>query len=243
MKNLNNGLKILKGIVIKDSKPPKHLTTWFTSDIHFNHTAVIGFCDRPFTSVEEMNEAIIQNWNKVVKKDDLCIFVGDIFMYTKLEEMKNILSRMNGDRKILVIGNHDKERNRMITAGFSLVVDSMVMTIAGERVHFSHYPFRMGKWLSRWIKTKAKAKMILRWLGISTKPIFFEKYHERRPIDTGQFLIHGHTHSTHKINGKAIHVGVDAWQYKPVNIQQISNMIAEVKKNGPKYTKYDSKED
>ena len=93
------------------------------------------------------------------------------------------------------------------------------------------------------IPLKAAAKKALRWLGISTTPIYFEKYHHKRPMDNGQFLIHGHTHSKHKINGKAIHVGVDAWNFKPVNIQEISNMIAKVKADGPVYVKYQNNED
>jgi calcineurin-like phosphoesterase family protein len=220
----------------------KHWTTWFTSDIHFGHANVIQYSDRPFKDIHEMKETIIANWNKVVKPEDLCIFVGDIFFYHTKDQMRETLARMNG-RKILVKGNHDFEHRIMMNVGFELSVDEMVMTIAGERVHFSHYPFAMDEKLFQWVKFKSKVKRMLMWMGFDVRPIFFEKYHSKRPIDRGQFLIHGHTHSTHKINGRAIHVGVDAWKYKPVNIQEISNLIAEVKKNGPVYRKYDSKED
>ena len=223
-------------------KPPKHWTTWMTSDIHFGHANCIDYCNRPFANVDEFKEKFITDWNKLVRPFDLCIFVGDIFFYHTKDQMKETLARMNG-RKILVKGNHDFEHRIMMNAGFELSVDEMTMTIAGERVQFSHYPFRMSPWLSRWVKIKAKAMLILRWMGIDTKPIFFEKYHHKRPVDQGQFLIHGHTHSKHKINGRAIHVGVDAWKYKPVNIQQISNMINEVRDKGPVYIKYENNED
>jgi calcineurin-like phosphoesterase family protein len=226
----------------KDFKPPKHWTTWMTSDIHFGHANCIDYCSRPFANVDEFKEQFITNFNKLVRPQDLTIFVGDVFFYHTKDQMKETLARMNG-RKILVKGNHDFEHRIMMNAGFELSVDEMVMTIAGERVVFSHYPFRMSKWIFKWVKIKAKFSHWMRWLGIPTKPIFFEKYHERRPHDQGQFLIHGHTHSKHKINGKAIHVGVDAWNYKPVNIQEISNIITNVKKNGLVYTKYNSNED
>ena len=36
---------------------------WFTSDLHLNHRAVVGMCERPFESVEEMNEVLIRNFN------------------------------------------------------------------------------------------------------------------------------------------------------------------------------------
>ena len=43
---------------------------WFTSDLHLGHRAVINFQDRPFGTVEEMNEALIKNWNFLVAKND-----------------------------------------------------------------------------------------------------------------------------------------------------------------------------
>ena len=44
---------------------------WFTSDLHLGHRAVINFQDRPFGTVEEMNEALIKNWNFLVAKNDI----------------------------------------------------------------------------------------------------------------------------------------------------------------------------
>ena len=41
---------------------------WFTSDLHLGHRAVINFQDRPFGTVEEMNEALIKNWNFLVAR-------------------------------------------------------------------------------------------------------------------------------------------------------------------------------
>ena len=203
----------------------KHWTTWFWSDQHFGHDNVIGFCNRPFKDKEEMKEALIANHNKLVKPEDLVIYVGDTFFYHSPEEMKEVLSRLNG-RKILVRGNHDQKARQMMNVGFEICVETMEMFIAGERVLFSHYPFRMDEKLMRWLKIKKK---IHKALGL--RPIYFEKYHDRRPKDGGQFLIHGHTHDTRKLKGRMIHVGVDAWGYKPVNIQEISNIITEVKKN------------
>ena len=46
---------------------------WFTSDLHLGHRAVINFQDRPFGTVEEMNEALIKNWNFLVAKNDFQI--------------------------------------------------------------------------------------------------------------------------------------------------------------------------
>jgi len=223
-------------------KPPKHWTTWFVSDIHFGHQNCIEYCNRPFENVDIFKEKFIEDWNKLVRKDDLAIFVGDIFFYHTKEQMKETLSRMNG-RKVLVKGNHDFEARIMMNAGFEICVDEMIMTIAGEKVQISHYPFRMKPMLYQWVKFKREVRNALKWLGVDLKPIFLEKYHHKRPVDRGQFLIHGHTHSKHQVNGRAIHVGVDARNFRPVNIQEISNEIEKNKKNGPVYIKYDNNED
>lgn len=54
---------------------PDH--TFFTSDTHFGHANIIRFCKRPFENVEEMNEALIENWNKVVSDDDTVFHLGE----------------------------------------------------------------------------------------------------------------------------------------------------------------------
>ena len=50
---------------------------FFTSDTHFNHKAIISYCSRPFESVEEMNDRLIDNWNQVVKPSDTVYHLGD----------------------------------------------------------------------------------------------------------------------------------------------------------------------
>ena len=213
----------------------KSWTTWFASDHHFGHANVIDFCNRPFSTIQEMDQSLIDNHNRLVKPEDLVIFVGDVFMYCTPDRMKEVVSQLNGERKILVIGNHDKDPRAMMNLGFDFVVSEMSMKIADETVLFSHYPFRMGSILYQWVKFKSRVFKLLNKIGIKVRRISPERYHNKRPVDRGQFLIHGHTHNSNKINGRAIHVGVDAWNYKPVNIQQISNLISQVKKHGPKY--------
>ena len=51
---------------------------FFTSDHHFYHTNIIKYCQRPFQSVEEMNEVMVERWNAVVGKNDTVYYLGDL---------------------------------------------------------------------------------------------------------------------------------------------------------------------
>lgn len=75
------------------------------SDTHFNHENIIKYCNRPFKSVDEMNRAMIKNWNETVSNKDIVIHLGDVALGSK-EEAKKIIQQLNG-RKILIKGNHD----------------------------------------------------------------------------------------------------------------------------------------
>jgi calcineurin-like phosphoesterase family protein len=79
---------------------------FFTSDTHFGHTNVIKYCSRPFSSIEEMDESIIQHWNDVVKRGDVIYHLGD-FALVKSEQINKYVKRLNG-QKFLVYGNHDR---------------------------------------------------------------------------------------------------------------------------------------
>lgn len=105
---------------------------WITSDTHLDHRNIIRYCDRPFNSVEEMNEAIIKNWNERVGKDDLVIHLGD-FCKGDAEKIKEFRNKLNGII-ILILGNHDFKVNE--SCGFIIVNGSLVI---GD-VIFSHEP-------------------------------------------------------------------------------------------------------
>lgn len=80
---------------------------WFISDTHFGHANILKYCNRPFASVEEMNEKIIENWNKVIKPGDRVFHCGD-FGFGTADEMLAIFNRLRG-QKYLIEGNHDDE--------------------------------------------------------------------------------------------------------------------------------------
>lgn len=75
---------------------------WFTSDTHFNHTNIIKYANRPFHSVEEMNDVIINNWNSLVKEDDIVYHLGDFCF----GDPWKYLDALYGNIKI-ILGSHD----------------------------------------------------------------------------------------------------------------------------------------
>lgn len=76
------------------------------ADTHFGHEKIIRYCNRPFRTVEEMDETLIKNWNETVSKKDTVLVLGDFALGTK-EYIENITKKLNGN-KILILGNHDE---------------------------------------------------------------------------------------------------------------------------------------
>lgn len=100
---------------------------WFISDTHFNHQKVIEYTDRPFSNAEEMNEYIIAQWQKKVKKHDIVWHLGDVALHTTPEELAAIMERLPG-KKFLVKGNHDNWSHRTyMDVGFEKVFDYPVV--------------------------------------------------------------------------------------------------------------------
>jgi calcineurin-like phosphoesterase family protein len=85
---------------------------WFISDTHFFHGNILKFKSedgkfiRRFSSTEEMNEKMIQNWNSVVKDNDYIYHLGDVtFQYGR--PFQELMHRLKGNKR-LIVGNHDK---------------------------------------------------------------------------------------------------------------------------------------
>lgn len=81
---------------------------WFTSDCHFGHRNILNFCERPFENTKEMEKAIIENWNRVVKPDEKVFCLGDFSWFHSRHEIKKIVNRLNGEI-YMILGNHDKK--------------------------------------------------------------------------------------------------------------------------------------
>lgn len=110
--------------------------TWFTSDPHYGHANIIKYCNRPFTSVEEMDEALIENHNSLVKPNDIIYYLGDCTWYGS-DKTKKIFSRLNGKKK-LIRGNHDHDKN--LAPYFEYVRHYDTIKIGDVRLALMHFP-------------------------------------------------------------------------------------------------------
>ena len=82
---------------------------WLISDTHFGHKKIILYESRPFSTIEEMDNTIIKNWNEAINKKDKVFLLGDFCFYGR-EKVEKLVKRLNG-YKILIIGNHDYSRS------------------------------------------------------------------------------------------------------------------------------------
>ena len=116
------------------------MKNFFISDLHFGHEAILKFDNRPWSSVKEMEEGLIDNWNSVVSPEDHVYDLGD-FCWQKTPEYVRILKCLNGNKHICP-GNHgvglSKELSKVIV-DYKEYYDFTDST-TGYRVICSHYP-------------------------------------------------------------------------------------------------------
>nr|DAM76856.1 MAG TPA: metallophosphatase domain protein [Caudoviricetes sp.] len=109
---------------------------YFTSDLHLGHDNIIRFCNRPFSSVEEMNDRIIQNYNSIVHKNDLVYILGDLTYKISVKESNNLIQQLKG-RKVLIRGNHDLKYDSSL---FEDILDYKEFNQDKVKYVLMHYP-------------------------------------------------------------------------------------------------------
>ncbi len=145
----------------------------YIADLHFSHSNIIAFDNRPFENIQEMETVLVQNWNSVVKNEDTVFHLGD-FCWDKEDEWKRILRLLNGN-KVLILGNHDlKQMSAELKRMFQDIKDYKEITDDGRHVIMCHYPIfcykgsynpdtcmlhghvhdrtTEAKWCERWVK-------------------------------------------------------------------------------------------
>ena len=188
------------------------MTTWFTADQHFGHVNIIEYTSRPFTDTNAMNEAMIERWNDSIRTDDTVWVLGDVAL-GRIAHSLPIVRRLNG-RKLLLAGNHDRcwaghgpsaeaWIERYLEAGFAEIHQGVLhIPIGRHRVLACHFPYH----------------------GDSQE---VDRFVDRRPVDRGEWLLHGHVHERWRQSGRMINVGVDGWALRPVSDAEIVTLIEE----------------
>lgn len=180
---------------------------WFASDHHFDHRNMVekfklddGSPSRPFASVEEMNEIMIERHNKVVKSNHHVYFLGDLTMHRQIGQIKyRILDRLQGHKRLL-LGNHDGDKIENYLKYFekifaSRVIDNMLFT------HIPVHPESLGRF---------KANIHGHSHHNSYKPIM--------KIDQKGY-------GPHERKVPYINISVEKIDYRPVSLEEIQSMV------------------
>lgn len=184
--------------------------TWVTSDLHLGHELVSGI--RKFRDPQEHDDAIAVKWRRMIQPEDEVWVLGDISAGGESSQLSALAKLMVlPGRKYLVAGNHDGVHplhGRKAVKWmpfyqdvFQYVCSQAVLKIEGHKLLLSHFPYSMDH----------------------TSDI---RYTQWRFKDEGNWLLHGHTHSEEVRSGpKEIHIGLDAWKLRPVNLGEIGKII------------------
>jgi calcineurin-like phosphoesterase family protein len=106
------------------------LKTFFTSDTHFGHKNVIEFCNRGFSTIEEMDKRLIRNWNERVNSIDTVFFLGD-FMFRSANKFSYYRNQLKGDI-IFIAGNHDRNN------GNRTKINNIVLRMDNKDIFLTH---------------------------------------------------------------------------------------------------------
>lgn len=188
---------------------------YLTSDLHLGHSSIIKHCNRPFNSVQEMNDKIIANINDMVRPNDELYILGDLYFGEK-----QTLNTFEYAKKIkckhihFIKGNHDmsiKDMNKLNEEYkvFETISSYSEIKYNNNKFILCHYPFMDNTW--------------------------------NRAMH-GSFDLHGHIHSNKNYNEEQkkkgilrYDVGVDANVYYPVLIDDILDFFKGIKPNKNDY--------
>lgn len=197
------------------------MTTWFTADTHFDHKKIIEYQPNrmdefglPDTdAIDEMNEAMVDQWNSQVAPGDVVWHLGD-FAMGKIDESLQYASRLNGHIH-LIMGNHDRPHPCVCK------------------------PAKRDEWYDRYYEAGFMALTVTAWLDFDGRPVMLnhfpyegdhmpeDRYDEWRPENTGRVLLHGHVHGLWRTKGQMINVGLDAHGGRLIHQDEVMDLVRE----------------
>jgi len=115
------------------------MNIWFTSDHHFGHARIIELANRPFASVEDMDQEMIRRWNAVVQHGDTVYHLGDF----AFDDHNKYLPHLAGQKR-LVLGNHDHSNRVKKAKGWQTIDDLLHVKVLGDvQIVLCHYAMRV----------------------------------------------------------------------------------------------------
>ena len=127
---------------------------YYISDLHLLHENVLRFDNRPFETIENMQETIVNNWNRKVTNGDTVYILGDVSMRGKKEDLISLVATLKG-RKVLVKGNHDDVSDYRYQQLYYEIVDYKEIHDAVDGQNYDlvlcHYPIFSWKKMGRGI--------------------------------------------------------------------------------------------
>ena len=183
------------------------MATFFTADLHLFHRNIIDFCGRPFDNLEQMHDAIIQNWNLTVKEKDTTYLLGDSYIKCSPKQAVTILSKLNG-HLVFLPGDHD----------LGLVEAVRLLGLKAR--------------LAQWIEVVHPSKVTN---GIDIPQITLCHYPMRRwpKSHYGTWHLFGHVHGGMKsMNlGKSFDVGTDCHGFVPLSVKAVAGIMERLPDN------------
>lgn len=173
---------------------------WLTSDTHFSHNKEFLYGPRGFKNVKDMNIAIVENWNSVVKPDDEVWHLGDMAL-GDIDDACKYINQLNGTIR-WIRGNHctSKKIGKIVEECPAVLEIGWAYQIKFGKysIYMSHYPTLTAN--------------------------FDDKYFNQHVIN-----LHGHTHQQYNFmqpdNPFMYHVGMDSHNCTPVHIEEILSDI------------------
>lgn len=187
------------------------MTIFFTSDIHFGHEKILGFCPergKRWSNLEDHDEAMIANWNGRVGHDDTVFFLGD-FSFRKPSETVEIGKRLNGNI-MFIQGNHDSFR--VVKRFAPMVFDSLVFRIGKQHVAMCHRPEQVP--MTGNVTFGVCGHVHQQWQVVRDEINCFTSSPDRHPDG-----------AIKTIPVPIINVGVDVWDFAPVSFDEIQSAI------------------
>ena len=167
-------------------------TIRYIADLHWGHRNIVAYDNRPFSSIEEMDEALVTLWNETVQKDDVTYVVGDMIWSNKYQDWENLLLKLNGS-KVIVKGNHDRTEILDKLKAHSLIVDwshqLVVKDDQGRHIILNHspMPFFVNMHVPNWYHLYGHTHVSFDYqITLNTRRLIEELYlHEIRMYNVG----------------------------------------------------------